>query len=309
MTEGASPSTSDHHFSLFSDVRDRPLIFVSGKGGVGKTTMTQAMALAFANRGLRTLWFAFEDPLQPPGKLQRIQNNLWHFNCESNHAFEEYTSHRIGVPQLTRIFLRNKIVRYLSQASPGIRELMMIAKAWSDRTQYDRVVVDMPSTGYALAMFQSPRNFVRLFRTGPLHDDAEKMTLTFGDPRETGHIILSLPEEMPLQESLELETHLQALFPENAPAFVVNRILPTSSSPANADTPASAKLPSDWPTPYASSLEDFTRKRQTLENYNLRLWRDEKIKFESLPHLEATRENSFFTIVGRLAEVLQGRLL
>ncbi len=304
MAEAPSTTETAPHFSLFREVRDRPLIFLSGKGGVGKTTVTQAMALAFANRGLRTLWIAFEDPLQPPGKLQRIANNLWHFNCEPAHAFEEYTSSRIGVPQLTRIFLRNKLVRYLSQASPGIRELMMIGKVWNDRAHYDRVVVDMPSTGYALAMFQSPKNFSRLFHSGPLHHDAVKMDETFGDPRETGHIILSLPEEMPLQESLDLEGHLHALYPNNPPAFMVNRMLPEDLT-----KPMTSITPSEWPTPYASSLEDFARKRQTLENYNLRLWRDQKLEFETLPHLEASRENSFFAIVGRLAETLQARLI
>ena len=181
---------------------DRNLLFVSGKGGVGKTVVSQAIALRLNQLGRRVLWCAFEDPVMPAHEMLEIKPGLFHFNCEPGQSFEEYAAMKIGVAGLARIFLQNKLMRYLAKAAPGIHELVLLGKVWHERLNFDHVIVDMPSTGYGLAMFQSTRNFARLFQGGPVHRDAEEMLTTFNNPRECGHWIVSLPEEMPLRESL-----------------------------------------------------------------------------------------------------------
>lgn len=260
-----------------SSIAKRNLVFVSGKGGVGKSVVSQALALALSRKGNRTLWATFEDPLRPMGELQPVARNLWHLNCEGTKSFQEYAATKIGVPGLARIFLQNKLIRYLSKAAPGIHELVLLGKVWFEREHYDRVIVDMPSTGYGLAMFQSTANFSELFKGGPIHRDAEAMLETFRDPVSSGQLIVGLPEEMPLRESLELGDYLSGIFPKNPAAFVVNRRFPSTG----VEVPLEAD-PDRWPSPVPASTEDYVRKRVALEEFNLRIWREAGITHDEL---------------------------
>jgi anion-transporting ArsA/GET3 family ATPase len=276
-------------------VTRRNLLFVGGKGGVGKTVVSQAIARCHAARGARTLWVTFEDPTRPPGELKEVSRNLWHLNCESGVAFEEYAALKIGSSRLTRLFVKNKLMRYLSKAAPGIHELVLLGKVWYERNHYKHVVIDMPSTGYGLAMFQSTANFARLFGGGPVHHDAEAMLSTFRDPALTGHLIVALPEEMPLVESLELNDYLLALFPKNPAAFVVNRRFPIVAPEAGETT----ESPHSWENPLASSATDYVRKRNQLEAHNLRLWDERKLGYGELtmipPPADFGSENGIVT--------------
>lgn len=220
----------------FLQILQRNLLFVSGKGGVGKTIVSQAIARRLSAQGKKVLWATFEDPLVPVGKTQIGSDSLFHVNVEASQAFEEYAGLLLG--GFAKLFVRNALIRKLAQAAPGIHELVLLGKVWFEREHYDHVVVDMPSTGYGIAMFQSVRNFRELFRAGPIHRDAEKMLATFEDASKTGHLIVTLPEEMPIRESLELDGILHSLFPENRSAFLVNRCLsrafPTAGKPDTA---------------------------------------------------------------------------
>jgi anion-transporting ArsA/GET3 family ATPase len=244
---------------------ERRLLFVGGKGGVGKTSVSRALARAHAQAGRRTLWVEFENPAHPQGQLRAAGSSLWELNCEAGAAFEEYVGIKLGVPALAKVFLQNKVTRYLAKAAPGIHELVLLGKAWFERDRYDRIVIDLPSTGYGVAMFQSTRNFARLFKGGPIHQDAEAMHETFGNPAMTGHLIVSTPEEMPLVESLELRDLLIELFPGNPPELLLNRRLPE----------ASASLPTTPPhaDPFPHSAVEYARTRNALEAENLQNWK------------------------------------
>jgi hypothetical protein len=283
-----------------SAAANRKLLFVGGKGGVGKTVVSQAIAQTHAQKGLRTLWVTFEDPTRPLGELKAVAKNLWHLNCESSAAFEEYAALKIGIPKLSRIFVQNKLMRYLSQAAPGIHELVLLGKVWYERSHYDRVVVDMPSTGYGLAMFQSTDNFARLFKGGPIHHDAEAMLDTFRDPLQTGHLIVALPEEMPLVESIELNDYLLGLFPDNPPALLVNRRFP-QLEPGKAGERLQEDPPASWENPLASSALDYANKRAMLETHNLRLWQSRGYEYGELelvpPPLDFKDQTSVVTAV------------
>ncbi len=264
----------------------RNLLFIGGKGGVGKTVVSQAIARTFSERGKRTLWATFEDPTRPMGEINQVGPLLWHLNCEPSAAFEEYMGLKIGLPGLTKIFLQNKVMRYLAKASPGIHELVLLGKVWHERKNYEHVVIDMPSTGYGLAMFQSTENFARLFHGGPIYHDAVAMMETFRDPKQTGHLVVSLPEEMPLIESLELRQFLVERFPNNPPAMLVNRRFPAMPS----DGMPEELPPHQWENPLATSALDYVRKRATLEAYNLRLWDEQKIQYLELPMMPPSTE-------------------
>lgn len=283
---------------------DRNLLFVSGKGGVGKTVVSRAIALRLNQLGRRVLWCAFEDPIMPAHEMLEIRPGLFHFNCEPGHSFEEYAAMKIGVAGLARIFLQNKLMRYLAKAAPGIHELVLLGKVWHERLNFDHVIVDMPSTGYGLAMFQSTRNFARLFQGGPVHRDAEEMLMTFNNPRECGHLIVSLPEEMPLRESLELRDYLLALFPDNAPDLLANRIFPPLRS---ASTTAEDPQPDHWRTPVASDGLDYARKRALLEKFNLKIWDEVSLKYLELGYDIPQTGSSNTKLVEGLARQIETR--
>lgn len=280
------------------------LIFVSGKGGVGKTVVSQALALALSREGKKTLWATFEDPTRPAGECVQMSPNLWHLNCDAGLAFEEYASMKIGIASLTRIFLKNPLVRYLAKAAPGIHELVLLGKIWFERDHYDHVVVDMPSTGYGLAMFQSTQNFSHLFKTGPLYRDAAEMLATFENSAQTAMLIVSLPEEMPLRESLELRDYLLGLFPKNAPFFLVNRKFPRLTLPEEEE----ANPPDSWPQPFARDVRDYARKRSILESHNLKLWTEQGIGFHELdmvPYSRSSNGQGLATVVRSVAEQIE----
>lgn len=245
------------------ELTKRKLIFVSGKGGVGKTTVSQALARELAHSGHRTLWVGFEDPLKTAGECIQVEPGLWHLNCDAQTAFEEYATMKIGMGGLAKLFLRNTLMQYLSKAAPGIHEVVLMGKVWFETRNYDHVIVDMPSTGYGLAMFNSTQNYARLFKGGPIQKDAEKMLTSFRDPHFSGSLIVALPEEMPIAESLELAEHLLALFPENPPALVVNKLFPKVVS----DLP---KNPDDWNSPVPTSLQDYASRKPIVEAFNLK---------------------------------------
>lgn len=257
-----------------------PMLFVSGKGGVGKTAVSQAFARAKAKSGKKTLWVGFEEPTRPPGELRRVNRTLYELNCTAEEAFEEYVGMKLKIPGLAHFFCKNPLIRFLAKAGPGIHELVLLGKLWHERLNYDFIVADMPSTGFGLAMFHSIGNWSGIFRGGPLYQDAKDMLATFANPDECGQLIVALPEEMPLRESLELEAYLLKLFPENHPGFLVNRLFPNVKNQAGlrgVDT-----NPDHWPTPVAESIQDFAVRRCLLEDHNLKTWRDASIAIESL---------------------------
>lgn len=295
MASISETSASISHF--IKDRLTRSLIFVHGKGGVGKTAISQAIAHCLSDQQRQTLWICIEDPIRPPGELKQLSPHLWNLNCEFTLAFEEYAGLKIGAPRLTRIFLQNKVIRYLAKAAPGIHELVLLGKIWFESNHYSHVIVDLPATGHGLTLFQSAENFARLFSGGPLNRDAEAMLETFRDPVKTGHLIVALPEEMPLRESLELNDYLKNIFPANPAAFLVNRMFPEVVS----EESNLIGTPDSWISPLAHSAMDYAVKRDKLESYNLRIWKDEAIQFGKMDFVPPSTDQG---LSKRLAEQL-----
>lgn len=280
----------------------RNLVFIHGKGGVGKSAISEAIAWGLADEGARTLLVEFEDPTRAPGELKSLGPKIWHLNADASIAFEEYSALKIdklshgvlsglgsfGQKGMTRLFTQNKLIKYLAKAAPGIHELVLLGKVWHERHHYDHVIVDLPSTGYGLAMFQSTANFAKLFGGGPISHDAEAMLATFRDPAQTGNLIVALPEEMPLREAIELNDFLKEIFPSNPSAFLVNRKFPEApeaNDPMNTSTSANSDTPNDWASPYASSVADYIDRRRKLETHNLKLWSRSGISYGELDYL------------------------
>ncbi len=273
----------------------KPILFVQGKGGVGKSSVAHAMAL-IASETHRTLLISIEDPLRKPFDLQKLSPTLHHLNNEATAAFEEYAGLKIGAPHLVKVFLHNRFMRYLAKAAPGLRELVLIGKIGYERKNYDRIIVDMPATGHGLTLFQSLFNWGSLFEGSLLAKDARGMIETLSDPSLVGHLIVSIPEEMPLVESLELKDHILRIFPKAEIAFIANRLFPAPHA-----LPAE---PSYEDRPFSRSAREHALRKSKLEQENLEIWRSEK--FSTLPFLPPPPTDAFQSILSSLVPFLKG---
>jgi anion-transporting ArsA/GET3 family ATPase len=194
--------------------------------------------------------------------------------------------------------VRNRLIQGLAKAAPGVHELVLLGKIYYELRNFDRVVVDLPSTGHGLAMFHATQNFAQLFRTGKAREDADKMLSVFRDPAQCGFVLVSLPEEMPLQETLELDQALRGLFPDNPGSFICNRLFPRSDGwEAEGD-------PDSWTSPLARDAGDYCRKRARLEHVNLELWRARGHVYAELPYFPPPIEGPHAALVEDLSSRL-----
>ena len=146
----------------------------------------------------------------------QLAENLWAITIDPRRALEEWLAQagrRVGL----RVLARSSAFQYFVAAAPGAKELITIAKVWElaqatrwdrhNRT-YDLVVVDAPASGHGLAMLTTPRTFGEIARVGPIRRQAFKVRDLLADPERTGYVAVALPEEMPVNETLELERRL-----------------------------------------------------------------------------------------------------
>jgi len=223
---------------------DKRLVFVPGKGGVGKTTVAAALGLAAARAGKRTIVCevarqermsrAFHREGVGPRETELV-DGLFAISIDPQSAMEEYLEDQIGSKRLAGLLFGNRIFDYFAAATPGMRELTTIGKVWemaqlerrrrSDQ-RYDFVVVDAPASGHGLGLLGTPRTFREAVKVGPIHRQAGIIHNFVTDPRTTGVVAVALAEEMPVNETVELEQRLGSELGMDVDQVVVNALLP-----------------------------------------------------------------------------------
>jgi hypothetical protein len=201
----------------------RRFLFVTGKGGVGKTTVTAALALALAAQGKRVL-------VAMCGAHERLSSILgtppighdlqllWATKVDPDRAMEEYGELVIKVRAVAGMVFDNKYTQGFFRAVPGLHDWAMLGKAWYHSTEtrddgsprFDIVLFDAPSTGHGLDMLRVPKVILDIVPPGVLRRDAEAAWAMFRDPERSGVVVVSLPEDMPTTETLELLGALDA---------------------------------------------------------------------------------------------------
>jgi anion-transporting ArsA/GET3 family ATPase len=215
---------------------DRRLLFVVGKGGVGKTSVATALACGAAARGKRTLVVELEGenrvrpllglPDQEQVLPEELQPGLYRLNVGGKAALEEYLSMVIPIRRVLRAVFDNPIYRYFVAAAPGLKELMTVGKIFFEveESRWDLVVVDCPATGHSLQYLRMPKAAADTFPAGLVHREAERVWGLLRDPARTGIIVVTAAEEMPVNETLEICAQLDHDLGLPRGVLVVNRL-------------------------------------------------------------------------------------
>lgn len=227
-----------------SSLFDRELLVVSGKGGVGKSTLAAALGLLAAERGLRTIVVEVGEQSRlralfgvgesEPGGETELQKGLWSLSIDPDRALMEWLQ-SLGGRVSGRVLASSSTFQYFAAAAPGAKELVSMVKIW-ELTQgkrwrgrgrgYDLVVLDAPATGHALGMLDSPRTFGAIARVGPIAGQAERLQQLLQDPQRSDYIAVAHASELAVTETLELQRRLDEQLGRELRAVIVNGTLP-----------------------------------------------------------------------------------
>ncbi len=219
------------------DLIDRRLVIVTGKGGVGKSSVSAALALCASRRGRRTLVCE----LDAKGDLARllgsppvdysgseVRPGLVAMTMDTERSLAEYLRVQARIPFAGRIGPLARVFEFVATAAPGVRELLTMGKlAWeARRPDFDLVIADATATGHAVGQLAAPAAIRELVRLGMIRHQLDWMVEILEDPESTSAVVITTPEEMPVVETIELAEQVRNAAHIDVAAVVANRVLP-----------------------------------------------------------------------------------
>jgi anion-transporting ArsA/GET3 family ATPase len=219
------------------------LLIVSGKGGVGKSTVSAALALASARAGLKTLVCELNTRERVSALLGHpevgpeigpLEANLWSVDIRPQNAMREYGLMILKLKSVYNAVFENRLVRYFLRFVPSLQELTLLGKVLfhlqekdeKGRWRFDRIVLDAPATGHAVSLLSLPQVLIDTVPAGPMSAQAAVMRDLLVDPAVTAAILVSLPEEMPVNETIDLHAALIRRVHIQPRAVVLNMAIP-----------------------------------------------------------------------------------
>ncbi|CAB4935183.1 unannotated protein [freshwater metagenome] len=232
---------------------DHDLVVVTGKGGVGKTTVAAALGVAAARRGLRTIVAevaARDDLTRILGGEDRsrereveLAHGVHHTSIDPDTALREYLADQLPSRTLAGLLADSRVFGPLAAATPGLRELLTIGMVWelaqperrsASAEPYDLVILDAPATGHGVAILSAPRSFADSSRNGRVGRHAATIDALLRDPQRTAVVAVARPEELPVNETLQLRDALGDALGLSLSLAVVNRVLTNRLTAAEA---------------------------------------------------------------------------
>jgi anion-transporting ArsA/GET3 family ATPase len=219
------------------DLLDRKLVFVTGKGGVGKTAITAALGMLAVQRGKRVLMCEvdgkgnladFFETKPNRFKPREIQPGLYAMAMNTEESLKEYLSLQLKLPLIARVGPLAKSFDFVASAAPGVKEILTVGKLCYEvrERNYDLVLVDAPATGHVVAQLAAPQAINELVKVGLVREQTAWMVDILSDPHTTGALIVAAPEEMPVSETIELAGRIQRETTVDLAGVVVNKVLP-----------------------------------------------------------------------------------
>src|SRR4051794_22128153 len=230
---------------------DRRLLFFTGKGGVGKSTVTAATALLAAEHGKRVLLVEVDAKNNltalfehaPVGfEPRQVHPGVYAMQMDTEASLREYLKVQAKVPVFGRIGPMARAFDFVATAAPGVKEILTVGKVcWElresimGRAGWDLIVVDAAATGHVISQLDAPRAIQELVHVGPVRNQTDWMVELLSDPALTALNVVTTPEEMPVNETIELVERARQELAVPLGFVIVNRVLPELFTHADED--------------------------------------------------------------------------
>jgi anion-transporting ArsA/GET3 family ATPase len=246
-----------------SDLGSRKLLVVSGKGGVGKSTVAAALGLALARPGARVLLLEL-DPREslyqlldvPPsgGSVVRVLPGLWVQNLQARSVLDAVVRDQVRIEMLWSRVLKSPVYQHFAEGAPGLKELAVLGHvlrvvrgiAGDEYPEIDIVILDAPATGHGLSMLAAPALVSEVIHDGPFAHMGRELSEFIADPARCGILVATLAEEMPVQEALEMIDGLERRMHRRPEAVIVNSLYPAPDGARETDAGSRDPLVSLW---------------------------------------------------------------
>lgn len=232
---------------MFETLGARRLLIVSGKGGVGRTTVAALLGLALAARGRKTLvattghddrlaWMLGGEQLEDTPV--EVAPNLFIQRLVPATCVEEYGAMVTHSQRLSHAVFGNKSIRKLLRAIPGLDDFAVLGKVWHEAVRarsFDTILFDGPASGHLRLVLGVPQAILETVNDGPLRREAEAIRAALQDPAIAAAVLVGLPEPWPLTEMGELADALRGEIGLAIGALVVDKLWPLFPSTLAAD--------------------------------------------------------------------------
>lgn len=204
---------------------EKRLIIVTGKGGVGKTTVALALSFLNAKYNRRSIvamlkkikktsyFFGLNKDIDYAEK--KLDKNIYAICINPNRALDEYIFQKFlrFYPFYSLVF-KSKVIIDFFDAAPGLKELITIGKVWqignlktsgkNPQNKYKQVIFDAPSTGHAIPILDLPNSVLKMIEGGPVREHVKRVEEFLKDPKKTGLVVVTTPEELAVKETIEI---------------------------------------------------------------------------------------------------------
>jgi anion-transporting ArsA/GET3 family ATPase len=225
----------------------RRLVFVMGKGGVGKTTISIALA-SVAERLNKKILLAEIGDTDAIGRLYgnktltevplRLTQHIWGARVDPKAELEAYVRAHVTPGFIAGKIIRSRLFEYLFDATPGLKEVMCLGRLWRwekeenspARATYDLIIVDAPATGHAMSLLRLPDLLINMIRVGPVANQIRGLQRLLKNRQKTSLVLVSLPEELPVNEAVEFYSMAEDTLDMPVAATFINCVYPVAFS-------------------------------------------------------------------------------
>jgi len=225
------------------EIFDKRLLIVSGKGGVGKSTLCAALGLSAAGFGKRVLIVEMDEK----ERISRlfgspevgydgafVYDDIYVRNLQPMFAMDEFVRTQVTMKRIANQIIGSQIYRYFVAAAPGLKEFVTLGKITlleeekirGRKSKYDLIIVDAPATGHGIAFLRVPFAAADTLNVGWVRKQADRIINLITDPKKTMLNIVTLPEEMPVNETMEMTESVRDLLGIPIGHIIINSVFP-----------------------------------------------------------------------------------